>query len=386
MHSDFTNSLILTALIPLLFSIFIISVAFQLYFILFVFAKVVQHDTSVIPIGKSQGVSVIVCAWNELANLKELLPILNSQEYPIFEVIIVDDRSWDGTFDYLLTECTEFQKVRFIRLEQTPEHLSSKKYALTLGIKSAKYETILLTDADCRPQSSHWISGMAECLSPEKEIVLGFSPYFKEKGFLNNLIRYETFITAIQYFSFAITGVPYMGVGRNLMYKKSLFLQNKGFAKHTNILGGDDDLFMNDVANEKNTAVCLNPDTFVYSFPKKTWETWYRQKRRHLSVGKYYQFRNKVLLGGLATTQILSWLSFMILTPLFRHNPVFFWILGVFLLRLISQWVVFSKANKRFDNTLETFTFPFWDGIFALYFLIMGINNFIPRRRKMRWR
>jgi glycosyltransferase involved in cell wall biosynthesis len=321
-----------------------------------------------------------------LANLKELLPLLNSQEYPTFEVIIVDDRSWDGTFDYLLTECAEFQKVRFIRIEQTPEHLSSKKYALTLGIKSAKYETLLLTDADCRPQSTHWISGMAECLSPDKEIVLGFSPYFQETGFLNNLIRYETFITAIQYFSFAITGVPYMGVGRNLMYKKSLFLQNKGFAKHTNILGGDDDLFMNDVANEKNTAVCLNPDTFMYSFPKITWEAWYRQKRRHLSVGKYYQYRNKVLLGGLASTQILSWLSFLILTPLLIHNPLVFWILGVFLLRLISQWVVFSKANKTFDNTLDVFAFPFWDGIFALYFLVMGINNAIPRRQKMRWK
>ncbi|MEA5459742.1 glycosyltransferase [Arcicella sp. LKC2W] len=386
MHSDFTNSLILTALIPLLFSIFIISVAFQLYFILFVFAKVIQQDTPIIPIGKSHGVSVIVCAWNELVNLKELLPLLNAQEYPTFEVIIVDDRSWDGTFDYLLGECSEYQKVRFLRIDQTPEHLSSKKYALTLGIKSAKYETILLTDADCRPQSINWIAGMAECLSTDKEIVLGFSPYFSEKGFLNNLIRYETFITAIQYFSFAITGVPYMGVGRNLMYKKSLFLQNKGFAKHTNILGGDDDLFMNDVANDKNTAVCLNPNTFMYSFPKTTWETWYRQKRRHLSVGKYYQFKNKALLGALASTQILSWISFIILAPLFRHNPVVFWVLGVFLLRLISQWIIFFKANKRFDNTLETFTFPFWDGIFALYFLIMGINNFIPRRQKMRWR
>lgn len=386
MHSDFTNSLILTALIPFLFSIFIISVVFQLYFILLVFAKVIRHDSPVISIGKSQGISVIVCAWNELANLKELLPPLNAQEYPTFEVIIVDDRSWDGTFDYLLTECAEFQKVRFIRIEQTPEHLSSKKYALTLGIKSAKYETILLTDADCRPQSTHWIAGMAECLSPEKEIVLGFSPYFKETGFLNNLIRYETFITAIQYFSFAITGVPYMGVGRNLMYRKSLFLQNKGFAKHTNILGGDDDLFMNDVANEKNTAICLNSDTFMYSFPKTTWEAWYRQKRRHLSVGKYYQFRNKALLGGLASTQILSWLSFLILTPLLIHNALLFWILGVFLLRLISQWVVFSKANKTFDNTLDVFAFPFWDGIFALYFLVMGINNAIPRRQKMRWK
>ena len=373
-------------MVILLLIIFIVSVAFQLYFIFFIFTKLSQYETPENETRKPEGVSVIVCAWNELENLKSLLPLLNNQSYPTFEIIIVDDRSLDGTFDFLLTECTEYQKVRFLRVDETPYHLSSKKYALTLGIKSAKYNNILLTDADCRPQSDRWIAGMAECLTPDKEIVLGFSPYFKEKGFLNNLIRYETFNTVIQYFSFAITGMPYMGVGRNLMYRKSLFLKNKGFAKHTNIVGGDDDLFMNDVANEENTVVCMNPETFMYSFAKTTWQTWYRQKSRHLSVSKYYKLQHKINLGGLAASQILTWLCFLILIPVFFYKSLVYWILSVFLFRLISQWIVFSKANKRLDNTLEVITLPFWDGIFALYFLIMGINNFIPRRQKMRWR
>jgi glycosyltransferase involved in cell wall biosynthesis len=373
-------------LVTLLLIIFIVSVAFQLYFIFFVFSKINQYDSLENETRKHEGVSVIVCAWNELENLKSLIPLLNSQVYPIFEIIIVDDRSWDGTFDYLLTECSEYQKVRFLRVEETPYHLSSKKYALTLGIKSAKYDNLLLTDADCRPQSNNWIAGMAECLTLDKEIVLGFSPYFKEQGFLNNLIRYETFNTVVQYFSFAIIGMPYMGVGRNLMYRKSLFLKNKGFAKHTNIVGGDDDLFMNDVANADNTAVCLNPETFMYSLPKTTWQTWYRQKRRHLSVSKHYKFQHKINLGCLAASQILTWLSYLILIPILFHKPLIYWMLIVFSFRLISQWMVFSKINKRLDNTLEIITLPFWDGIFALYFLIMGINNFIPRRRKMRWR
>ena len=332
------------------------------------------------------GVSVIVCAWNELENLKELLPQLNNQDYKTFEVIIIDDRSWDGTHEYLLTQCGEYQKIRFLRIEQTSEYLSSKKYALTLGIKSAKYDIILLTDADCRPQSSHWIKEMATYMTPDKDIVLGFSPYFKAKGFLNNLIRYETFITALQYFSFALVGIPYMGVGRNLMYRKSVFLKNRGFAKHTDIVGGDDDLFMNDVATHENTAICLNPDTFIYSFPKTTWQTWYRQKRRHLSVSKYYKLQNKILLGGLASTQIFTWLFFFILIPFLWHNPMIYGILGIFLIRIIAQWIIFRKVNQQLDKTLETLTLPFWDGIFALYFLIMGINNFIPRRQKMRWR
>ena len=373
-------------MVTLLLIIFIVSVAFQLYFIFFVFNKVNQYETLKNETRKPEGVSVIVCAWNELENLKSLLPLLNSQVYPIFEIIIVDDRSWDGTFDYLSKECGEYQKVKFLKIEGTPCHLSSKKYALTLGIKLAKYNNLLLTDADCRPQSNNWIAGMEECLTPNKEIVLGFSPYFKQKGFLNNLIRYETFNTVIQYFSFAISGMPYMGVGRNLMYRKSIFLKNKGFAKHINIVGGDDDLFMNDIANANNTAVCLNPETFMYSFPKTTWQTWYRQKSRHLSVSKHYKLQHKINLGGLATSQILTWICFVILIPIFFHNPLIYWTLGIFLFRLISQIIVFTKANKRLDNTLEIITLPFWDGIFALYFLIMGINNFIPRRQKMRWR
>ena len=373
-------------MIILLLAIFVVSVAFQLYFIFFVFNKINQYETTENLPRKPEGVSVIVCAWNELENLKSLLPLLNNQTYPTFEIIIVDDRSWDGTSDYLLTQCAEYQKVRFFRIEKTPYHLSSKKYALTLGIKSAKYDNLLLTDADCRPQSNNWIAGMAECLTANKAIVLGFSPYFKEKGFLNNLIRYETFNTVLQYFSFALMGMPYMGVGRNLMYRKSLFLKNKGFAKHTNIVGGDDDLFMNDVANADNTVICLNPETFMYSFPKTTWQTWYRQKRRHLSVNNYYKLNHKINLGGLAASQILTWLCFIILSIVFFHKPLIYWLLIVFLSRLISQWIVFAKANKRLDNTLKVITLPFWDGIFALYFLIMGINNFIPRKRKMRWR
>lgn len=373
-------------MLPFLISIYIFCVGLQLFFILFVFAKINKHDAEVVEEKALEGVSVVVCAWNELENLKELIPLLSQQAYPTFEIIVVDDRSWDGTYDYSLSEGVEFQNVRFIRVWNTPEHLSAKKYALTLGIKSAKYDTVLLTDADCRPQSNGWIRGMAECLLPEKQIVLGFSPYFTEKLFLNQFIRYETFITATQYFALALKGQPYMGVGRNLMYRKSLFLDNKGFAKHTNIVGGDDDLFMNDVATAENTAVCLNPDTFMYSIPKSTWEAWYRQKRRHLSVSKYYRIENKIILGSLASTQIFSWILFLILIPLTLHTVLVYGVLALLGLRLISQWIVFAQANKRLDKTISSSSLPMWDFIFTLYFIIMGTNNLIPRNKKMRWK
>ncbi|MFC0184854.1 glycosyltransferase [Pseudarcicella hirudinis] len=215
-------------MIPILFSLFVLAIVYQLYFLIFIFAKLNRYETPGFEESvNNDGISVIVCAWNEIENLKELIPLLDNQNYPDFEVIIVDDRSVDGSYDYLLANCHLFKNVRFLRIEHTPEHLSAKKYALTLGIRSAKYDILLLTDADCRPQSESWISGMKACLSQEKEIVLGFSPYYKTKGFLNRLIQYETFVTALQYFSFALSGMPYMGVGRNLMYRKEIYQKQR---------------------------------------------------------------------------------------------------------------------------------------------------------------
>lgn len=374
-------------MIPLLIELFLLAVVVQLYFILFVYPKLISYSNSSLATVKEEGVSVIVCAWNEKENLQELLPILDKQDYANFEVIVVDDRSWDGTYDFLLAEINHFPRCRFLRIEETPEHLSSKKYALTLGIKAAKYPVILLTDADCRPQSTRWISTMAGSLTADIDIVLGFSPYFKEgTKLLNGFIAYETFITAMQYLSFALAGKPYMGVGRNLLYRKSVFMQNRGFASHTHVLGGDDDLFMNEVANKENTTICLDSDSFVYSFPKTTWHDWYRQKKRHLSVGKYYTLQNKVTLGLLASSQIFYWLCFLALLPIFWHSPFVWGLLGLFLLRLGALWIVYAKVNTRLATIVNPICMPAWDFALSLYFFIMGINNAIPRRKKMRWR
>ncbi|HWZ23561.1 MAG TPA: hypothetical protein VNW06_12950, partial [Cytophagaceae bacterium] len=138
------------------------------------------------------------------------------------------------------------------------------------------------------------------------EIVLGYSPYAHRKGWLNVLIRYETLHTAVQYFSFALAGIPYMGVGRNLLYRKSVFEQNKGFSAHITTMGGDDDLFIRDVAKKETVGICLNKEAQMISVPKENYLSWFKQKRRHLSVGPKYKWVPKFLLG----LQILSHLVF----------------------------------------------------------------------------
>ncbi|WP_428655979.1 glycosyltransferase [Runella sp.] len=390
MEIFYSTNWLLYPTLNILLGIFALIVLVQLYYILFVFTKLLLQPSSV---EKKQwpAVTVVVCAHNELENLRELLPMLQEQDYPDYEVIVVDDRSWDGTEEFAETEAKAWGKVRFLHVRKEYDHVTPKKYAVTTAVRGAKHEVILLTDADCRPTTDQWIRGMAAHLTEEKQIVLGFSPYEKHSGLLNRLIRFETFYVAVQYLSLALAGKPYMAVGRNLMYKKSLFTQNKGFYTHLRITGGDDDLLMNEIATEHNTAVCLDADTFMVSIPKTNWSDWYRQKTRHLSVSKYYKTGNKVRLAILSGTHVLSWLLFLgLLMGCLWNFPTllaYILIIGVvFGLRFVAQWIVLGLASRKLYNSVDWFAIPWMDMTLFIYYFVMSFVMWYNRRKKVRWK
>ncbi|MBC8152979.1 MAG: glycosyltransferase [Bacteroidetes bacterium] len=374
-------------------------VSIQLIFIVFVFSRTAFHrlpSPDPTSLATSPGVTIIVCAHNELANLTALIPLLATQNHPLFEVLIMDDRSSDGTKDWLPDQETTYPNVRSIRIDKDYEHISPKKYALTIALKKALYPTVLLTDADCRPASSQWLAGMEASLAqPGKAIVLGVSLYEERAGFLNFLIRSETLFTAVQYLSLALAGRPYMGVGRNLMYRRQTFFANRGFYTHKNVLGGDDDLFINEVATPTNTAVSLDPATFTTSIPKETWPDWRHQKRRHLSVGHRYKTGHKIRLGLLTGSYVLTWLlgllagSYAIYVavtdPIQLANPLVLTATSLFALRWLLFWLVVGRISHRLA-AVRWYTIPFMDVILAGYYAIMGILTLRNRRQKMYWR
>lgn len=259
-------------------------------------------------------VSVVIAARNESDNLFENLPKILDQNYPApFEVVVVNHQSIDDS-KYLLEALKRtYPQLVVMEVEKSKHLLPSKKLPLTLGIKKAKYEHLILTDADCSPASEFWLQRMAEQFTEQKQLVLGYGPYKTEQGFLNKVIRFDTTMIAVHYFSLALNRVPYMGVGRNMAYTKTLFDSVKGFKSHYAVASGDDDLFVQEAAKKRNYAIQLAPDSYQFSDPKTTWETFFIQKARHYSTSPRYGFFKKAMLGIYPATLLMLLVSFVIL-------------------------------------------------------------------------
>jgi len=363
----------------LIFVVFCIITFIQLFYYLFFFLRLALFKNKARNVSQTHPVSVIICSRDEAHNLVKNLPGALVQKYPTtHEVIVVDDNSLDES-KYLLEEFQrKFRQLKLVELKQEARFIPGKKYPLSVGIKTAKYEIVLLTDADCVPASEFWIEKMQEGFTDGIEIVLGYGAMHKTKGLLNKLVRWETFHTALQYLSYAKSGLPYMGVGRNLSYKKSVFFRHKGFSAHNHVPGGDDDLFINKAATKKNTAIVIDKEGFTLTAAPKTWKQWIRQKKRHYTTSKYYKSGHKFLLGLYA-------FSLFVFYPLFIVSLfVFDWrlTLGVFGIRFLVQAFIIFKTTRKLDEKDLFPWFLFFDVWMFLYYLFFATSIFKKPAKK----
>ena len=295
----------------------------------------------------NQPVSIVICARNEDDNLTEFLPKILTQDYEDFEVIVVNDCSFDNTENVIDEFVKVFPNLRKANIKEDEYYKHGKKFAMLVGIKAAKFNQVLLTDADCYPASDQWLKQMASGFSSQKEIVLGYGAYEKRKGFLNKLIRFDTFIIATQYLSAAIKNKPYMGVGRNLAYTKELFFKEKGFSRHYHIISGDDDLFVNQAANNVNVNVCTHKDAITYSKAKKTFKEWRLQKARHLTTSPIYRKTSKLKIAFSYLSQYYFYLSLIALS--FSIKTLLL-IPIIFCLKIIIQLLILNRASKKLNE------------------------------------
>ena len=331
---------------------------------------------------KQPPTSVIICAKNEAKNLKEFLPTILTQKYEDFEVIVVNDCSEDETELVLAELKLKFPHLYYTNIPLDRKFSHGKKLAISLGIKAAKHEHMVFTDADCKVESDLWLQQIMNGFSnPSKDIVLGFGGYEKRRGFTNLLVRYDTFFAAIQYLGYALSGKPYMGVGRNLAYKKTLFNKNKGLQSHIHIASGDDDLFISETADKKNTAVVIHPKAHTLSIPPLTLRKWKDQKSRHLTTATHHKksIQFSLLLEISSRLILLSVAIYLILINTF---------VIITTLAIVSKFTIqlflWRKIAKQLEQGKLYWSVLIFDWLHPVMLLWAFLAN--TRRNKKRWK
>ncbi|NMM49130.1 glycosyltransferase [Flammeovirgaceae bacterium KN852] len=350
-----------------------------MWFYLYYFSSVLSHKNH--PKSSSlPPISIIIASRNEAENLKKLIPILLNQNYPQFEIIIVNDRSADNSSKVLL----EFDDIRIneIVIKQVPEGRDAKKNAITIGIQHANFEHLVFTDADCRPASSNWLLeyGKIYSSSPETEVIIGYSPHYKSKGILGKFIEFETATTLLTYLGKAKKSKPYMAVGRNMSYTKTFFKQCDGFGSFINVTGGDDDIIINKYAIKEKTKVNTNPESAVYTFAKKDLRSYIKQKKRHLSVGKKYNLADKIFSASYWLSLIVQYAGLILIIWL---PELLAFIISLYTFRLIIAMIVYYKAKRLLRLPLSTVMLSVLEILFIFYVVSLGTASLYSK--KIKW-
>lgn len=334
--------------------------------------------------------SVIICARNDSENLRRNLPFIMEQDYPQFEVIVINDGSTDETEEILSIFEEKYPNLYHSFTPDNTRYISRKKLALTLGIKASKYEWQVFTEANCKPASNQWLRLMARNFTPRTQIVLGYSGYERGKGWLHKRISFDSLFSSLRYLGFALAGKPYMGIGRNLAYRKEIFFNVKGFSNYLNMQRGEDDLFINQIANAGNTRVETDIDATVRMNPVEYYKDWKEEKVSYMATGRFFRGAQRYLLGFETTSRLLFYaaciagITFGVLN---MH-----WIAGgialfIWILRYIVQAVIINKtATDMGDKRHYYFTLPIFDILrplqsinFRLYRFYRGKGDFMRR-------
>lgn len=363
-------------LLDILFYSFIAVIGVQAAFYLGFFSKFIfEKNAKKKP--KNIPVSVIICAKNEAKNLQRFLPHILNQDYPTYEVVLINDSSIDNTLDVMEHFEAQYDNIKIVNVRNIEAFWANKKYALTLGIKAAKYDTLLFTEANSKPISNQWIRQMSSHFYDSKTIVIGYSTYKRIKGsFLNTLIRFDNLLSGLQYLSFAQIGMPYMGVGKNLAYHRDTFYEARGFMNHIDINSGEDKLFVNEIATSKNTSICITKDSFTETLPKTKFKDWILQKRRHLNTVSRYKTKFKIVLSLFYLSQLFFWaLGILLLIFAFNWNIV----LTLIIFRFLIFYLALGKTAKKLNEKGLLLWLSFLDFFLINTQIIIFIKNLISK-------
>jgi poly-beta-1,6-N-acetyl-D-glucosamine synthase len=359
--------------ISAVFIIFCFAAAIQFYYWIWFYQAPLRYKPIKQDCGKPP-VSVIICARNEAANLTRFLPVVLEQDYPDFEVVLVNDCSEDRTDEIIGEFLLKYKNLKVSSITRDPKFTHNKKFAQFIGIKAAANDLLVFTDADCHPESDKWLSALVSNFDKDTKIVLGYGGYIREKGLVNMYIRSDSMFIAMQYLGMALKRIPYMGVGRNLAYRRQLFFSNKGFGEHNHVISGDDDLFVNSVATKQNTKIEISNGSHTRSVPGSTFSQFLSQKQRHFTTAKYYKPLHKFLLFTEPFSRMVVYISFG-----FLISMLFLWpyVVAIFCLRLIIQIITLILIQKKLNEK----GLVFFSLIFDIFSPLMNILIYMLQMR-----
>lgn len=370
-----------------IFWVFVIAVAEQMMHFMYFFIRIfsLPAQSVHIPIDSRKPVSVVICARNEALHLWDNLPAILKQSYndknglPMFEVVVVNDRSDDDTSNILSELKEDYNHLVVVTINEAGSNgLTGKKNALYQGVIASNNDFLVFTDADCIPASDKWIENMVRPLLHGKEIVAGYGGYNKTSGLLNQFIRWETMHTFLLYSTYVLAKIPYMAVGRNMACTKEVFLKASETALWKKLPYGDDDMLIAVAATDTNMAIVCNEQAFTYSEPMDTWQDWIAQKQRHLSTGKYYKLRLKLLLSEYALTHALMWVTFFASFFYFGLANAIVLIMAV---RCIMYWGVWAFAAIRLKEKKLIYLFPLFDLGWMIYNFVCSPYIFFKNKK-----
>jgi len=365
--------------ILIFFWVFAISLLVQLGYFWIVFSKLAFYKAKQ-SADEQVPVSVVVTAHNNYIDLRSNLPYLLEQDYPEFEIMVVNDNSTDGSDELLQDLSKQYNNLRIVDLKQQLNWFKGRKFPLSLGIKSAQYDLLLLTDITCRPQSKLWLHEMATAYNTGTEIILSYAS-FHTGSKLNFWYRFSAFYDGLFYISMALAGIPFKGIGKNLSYKKQLFYRRKGFSSHYKIDVGDDELFINQTAKKSNTRVQISSNSKITHVKAFTISQWFKAEKSLLLIRKYFKTSSRILLSLFHSGTFLFYLSFILLL-VFGANWIV--ILSLFCLRLVSQMLIFGLAAKKLGEKNLLLLSPLLEILLIIINFLIWTGLLFSRKNKWR--
>ena len=340
------------------------TVFFQILYYWIIFGRIAFFNPKKRPVSDTlPSVSVIMVAENDYHNLRKNLLSLLEQDYPDFEVVVVNSSSQETASHFLLKSLeNNYPNLKQVNLPDVKNIHARKKFLLAIGVKESVKEVLLLTNTDCQPDSPYWIRSMVSQMSGKKQLTLGYTGL----AFANRFYRLDRVNTSLTFLSLARCGMPYTGSGNNLAYSRELFNKANGFVSHYSISYGDDTLFVNKNATAKNTAIALLPDSLMRIRSRMKYKRWMYHKKIARRSQKHYKKSHRFVLSLFPFTRFICYLTFVGLLCLLPLDMFYYGIIGAFALRMISQLFITKKAMQRFHEKGLLLLQPLFEPIYML--------------------